>query len=179
VLASLLSLLSPLNCLTTLADIPAVADFPAADGILVVVTACSTVDVVHAVAGVPVLVAPLLLPESQLLQSSFADTGHIEQKQMSRKISDLVHFFDGSLFRHCSSLLTSVCHTSYKGPRALLLGCRGHRLITQNRPYKRVICGEKLVAVKVAVSSNEELRYKFSEIVNICVTLYPKVGTRI
>ena len=29
--------------------------------------------------------------------------------------------------------------------------------ITQNRPYKKIICREKLVAVKVAVSGNEVL----------------------
>jgi len=38
-----------------------------------------------------------------------------------------------------------------------LPGGRGHRQITQNRPYKNIICGEKLVAVKVAVGSNKVL----------------------
>jgi hypothetical protein len=35
----------------------------------------------------------------------------------------------------------------------VLPGGRGHRQITQNRPYKKIICGEKLMAVKVAVSA--------------------------
>jgi hypothetical protein len=39
----------------------------------------------------------------------------------------------------------------------VLPGGRGHRQITQIRPYKKIICGEKLVAVKVAVSSNKVL----------------------
>ena len=40
---------------------------------------------------------------------------------------------------------------------SVLPGGRGHRQITQNRPYKNIICGEKLVAVKVAVGSNKVL----------------------
>ena len=39
----------------------------------------------------------------------------------------------------------------------VLPGGRGHRQITQNRPYKKIICGEKLMAVKVAVSGNKVL----------------------
>jgi hypothetical protein len=41
--------------------------------------------------------------------------------------------------------------------RPVLPGGRGHRQITQNRPYKKIICGEKLMAVKVAVSGNKVL----------------------
>jgi hypothetical protein len=33
---------------------------------------------------------------------------------------------------------------------SVLPGDRGHRQITQNRPYQKIICCEKLVAVKVA-----------------------------
>ena len=40
---------------------------------------------------------------------------------------------------------------------SVLPGGRGHRQITQNRPYKKIICGEKLMAVKVAVSGNKVL----------------------
>ncbi len=51
---------------------------------------------------------------------------------------------------------------------SVLPGGRGHRQITQNRPYKKIISGGKLVAVKVAVSSNKVLCYKFSKILKIC-----------
>jgi hypothetical protein len=48
--------------------------------------------------------------------------------------------------------------------KTVLPGGRGHRQINQIRPYKKIICGEKLVAVKMAVSSNKVLCYKFSKI---------------
>jgi hypothetical protein len=53
-------------------------------------------------------------------------------------------------FQHFFTLLEN----SY---RPVLPGGRGHRQITQNRPYKKIICGEKLMAVKVAVSGNKVL----------------------
>jgi hypothetical protein len=43
----------------------------------------------------------------------------------------------------------------------LLPGGRVHCQITQNRVHKKIICGEKLAAVKVALSSNKMLCYKF------------------
>jgi hypothetical protein len=50
------------------------------------------------------------------------------------------------------------CHSLLPGGVSPVLpGGRGHRQITQIRPYKKIICGEKLVAVKVAVSSNKVL----------------------
>jgi hypothetical protein len=56
--------------------------------------------------------------------------------------------------RHLSDHAVSPPHVK-RFP--VLPGGRGHRQITQIRPYKKIICGEKLVAVKVAVSSNKVL----------------------
>ena len=62
--------------------------------------------------------------------------------------------------------------------RPVLPGGRGHRQITQNMPYKKIMCGEKLVAVKVAVSSNKVLWYKFSSIWKICVIFNQKMESK-
>ena len=63
--------------------------------------------------------------------------------------------------------------------QSVLPGGRGHRQITQNMPYKKIMCGEKLVAVKVAVSSNKVLWYKFSSIWKICVIFNQKRRAKI
>jgi len=42
----------------------------------------------------------------------------------------------------------------YLGLATVFPGGRSHRQITQNRPCKKIICGVKLVAVKVAVGGH-------------------------
>jgi hypothetical protein len=67
-----------------------------------------------------------------------------------------VHCAHPSFFAHCQAYRSFAAY--YLSPKASVLpGGRGHRQITQIRPYKKIICGEKLVAVKVAVSSNKVL----------------------
>jgi hypothetical protein len=61
-------------------------------------------------------------------------------------------------WKHRASEIVVVIGADREGERtAVLPGSRDHLQITQNRPYKKIICGEKLVEVKVIVSSNKVL----------------------